>query len=226
MNRLNRHQMAARVAAELQDGWYVNLGIGIPTLVSSFVPPDREVILQSENGLVGMGPLVTGDQVRDRQLINASKEHVTLVTGASIVHHADSFAIIRGKHLDAAILGGMQVSARGDLANWRVPEEPMGSIGGAMDVAIGAKQLFVVMTHTTRDGQPKIVNECNFPLTALRVVRTIFTDIAVIRVTDDGLVLDEVVEGWTPESVQACTEPPLQISSTLRTIDPEALVKV
>jgi 3-oxoacid CoA-transferase B subunit len=218
MIRLSRAQMAARVAAELQDGWFVNLGIGIPTLTSSYVPAGREVILQSENGLVGMGPLATDPTTWDPQLINASKEHISLVTGASIVHHADSFAIIRGKHLDAAVLGGMQVAENGDLANWRVPEEPMGSIGGAMDVAIGAKRLFVVMTHTTRDGAPKIVRHCTYPLTALGVVKKIFTDIAVVSVHPDGLVLDEVVEGWTPESVQACTEPELRISTDLRTI--------
>jgi 3-oxoacid CoA-transferase subunit B len=216
--RLSRDQMAARVATELQDGWYVNLGIGIPTLTSSYVPPGREVILQSENGLVGLGPLVSDPSRRDPQLINASKEHVSLVTGASIVHHADSFAMIRGKHLDAAVLGGMQVSELGDLANWRVPGEPMGSIGGAMDVAVGAKELFVVMTHTTREGAPKIVRKCTYPLTALGVVKKIFTDIAVISVTAQGLVLDEVVEGWSPHAVQACTEPKLQVSPELRTI--------
>ncbi|MFN0071552.1 MAG: 3-oxoacid CoA-transferase subunit B [Chloroflexota bacterium] len=224
--RLKREQMAARVAAELEDGWFVNLGIGIPTLTSSYVTPGREVILQSENGLVGMGPLATQPEQRDPQLINASKEHVTLVTGASIVHHADSFAIIRGKHLDAAILGGMQVSEHGDLANWRVPEEPMGSIGGAMDVAIGAKRLFVVMTHTTREGAPKVVHECTYPLTALNVVKKIFTDIAVISITDAGLILEEVVEGWTPDSVQACTEPHLTVAAELRVIDPASLIPV
>lgn len=218
MIRLSREQMAARVATELQDGWYVNLGIGIPTLTSSYVPPGREVILQSENGLVGLGPLVSDPETWDAQLINASKEHVSLVTGASIVHHADSFAMIRGKHLDAAVLGGMQVSELGDLANWRVPQEPMGSIGGAMDVAVGTKRLFVVMTHTTRDGAPKIVRECTYPLTALRVVKKIFTDIAVISVTADGLVLDEVLEGWSPEDIQACTEPKLDVGPQLRTI--------
>lgn len=224
MNRLSREQMAARVAADLQDGWFVNLGIGIPTLVSSYVPAGREVILQSENGLVGLGPLVKKPEERDPQLINASKEHVSLVTGASIVHHADSFAIIRGKHLDAAVLGGMQVAENGDLANWRVPEEPMGSIGGAMDVAIGAKQLFVVMTHTTREGTPKIVRECTYPLTALRVVRKVFTDIAVIAVTPSGLVLEEVVEGWTPEAVQERTEPRLSVSPHMGIIVPASLV--
>jgi 3-oxoacid CoA-transferase B subunit len=210
--------MAARVAGELQDGWLVNLGIGIPTLTSSYIPPGREVILQSENGLVGLGPIEKDPDTWDPQIINASKEHVSLVTGASIVHHADSFAMIRGKHLDAAVLGGMQVSERGDLANWRVPDEPMGSIGGAMDVAVGAKRLFVVMTHTTRDGSPKIVKECTYPLTALRVVSKVFTDIAVVSVTDSGLVLEEVVEGWTPEAVQACTGASLLTASDLRTI--------
>ena len=219
MIRLTREQMAARVAADLQDGWFVNLGIGIPTLVSSYVSPSREVILQSENGLVGLGPIEKDPETWDPQLINASKEHVSLVTGASIVHHADSFAMIRGKHLDAAVLGGMQVSERGDLANWRVPEEPMGSIGGAMDVAVGAKRLFVVMTHTTREGAPKIVQECTYPLTALRVVKKIFTDIAVVSVTAGGLVLDEVVEGWTAEAVQACTGAHLKIASDLQTIN-------
>jgi 3-oxoacid CoA-transferase subunit B len=218
MIRLTREQMAARVAADLQDGWFVNLGIGIPTLISSYIPADRDVILESENGIVGLGPLATRPEDKDPQLINASKEHVTLVTGASIVHHADSFVIIRGKHLDAAVLGGMQVAENGDLANWRVPTESMGSIGGAMDVAIGAKQLFVVMTHVTREGEPKIVRTCTYPLTALGVTSKIFTDIAVIRCTPDGLVLDEVAEGWTPEAVQACTEPTLADSPNLRTI--------
>lgn len=218
MIRLTREQMAARVAQDLQDGWFVNLGIGIPTLISSFIPEDRDVILESENGIVGLGPLATRPEDKDPQLINASKEHVTLVTGASIVHHADSFVIIRGKHLDAAVLGGMQVAENGDLANWRVPTESMGSIGGAMDVAIGAKQLFVVMTHVTREGEPKIVHTCTYPLTALGVTSKIFTDIAVIRRTPEGLVLDEVAEGWTPEAVQACTEPTLIISPDLHTI--------
>lgn len=218
MMRLTREQMAARVAAELQDGWYVNLGIGIPTLTSSYIPDDRDVILQSENGIVGTGPLVTNPDEIDRQLINAGKEHIKLVRGASLVHHAESFAIIRGKHLDAAILGGMQVSERGDLANWKVPEEPFGSIGGAMDVAIGAKRLFVVMTHTTREGTPKIVRECTYPLTALGVVTKVFTDIAIIAVEPDGLVLEEMAPGWSVEQIQAATEPVLRVPTEPRTI--------
>ncbi len=214
---LTREQIARRIARDLPDGCYVNLGIGIPTLCGNYIPADREVILHSENGVLGYGPKPAAGK-EDPNLINAGKEFITLLPGGSFSHQADSFSMTRGRHVDFAVLGGMQVSVRGDLANWKVPGAPMGAIGGAMDIACGAKQVFVAMTHVTNKGEPKIVNQLSYPLTALKCVTRIFTDIAVIDVTPGGLVLREVAPGFTAEDVQAVTEPAFTVSTTLTDI--------
>jgi 3-oxoacid CoA-transferase subunit B len=210
--RLTKMQLAARVAAELQDGWYVNVGIGMPTLVPNLLPPDREVVIHSENGILGVGPLASGEDV-DPDLVNAGREMVTLRPGASFFSHADSFAMVRGGHLDCAILGAYQVSERGDLANWLLKGARLGNPGGAMDLVVGAKRVFAMMEHVTREGTPKVVRECDCALTGVRCVTTIFTDVAVIDVTPGGLVLREVAPGWSVEDVQAATEPTLQVPS-------------
>jgi 3-oxoacid CoA-transferase subunit B len=187
----------------------------MPTLVADYVPPDRGVVLHAENGVLGTGPFPEpGHEIPD--LVNAGGQATTFVPGASFMDSAQSFAIIRGGHLDVAVLGGLQVSERGDLANWRRGERRAGSIGGAADLAAGAKRLFVAMEHTTRDGQPKIVRECTYPLTGVGVVDMVFTDVAVIRVVDEGLVLEEVAPGWEPEDVQRITEAPLHVTAQLR----------
>jgi 3-oxoacid CoA-transferase B subunit len=214
---LTREQIAKRIAQDLHDGDIVNLGIGIPTLVSNYVPSDAEIIYHSEQGVLGMGPLAKPGE-EDPDLVNASKLPVTLVPGGSFCHHADSFAMTRGKHIDVAVLGGMQVSVRGDLANWRVKGDKLGSIGGAMDIALGAKRLLIAMTHTNKNGEYKIVDELDYPVTALRCVDTIFTDMAVIDITPEGLILKEVAPGFTVEEVQKATEPQLIISPDLKEI--------
>jgi 3-oxoacid CoA-transferase len=206
-----RAQMAQRVAQELPDGATVNLGIGMPTLVAAFVPADRTVFFHSENGLLGMGAFATEASL-DRNLLNASRQAVELIPGAAVFGHSESFVMIRGGHLDLAVLGGYQVSSQGDLANWLRPGQQVGGIGGAMDLASGARRVLVMMEHTTRSGEPKIVSACSYPLTAQRCVDRIFTNLAVIDVTPDGLVLLEVAPGVTPEQVQAVTEPRLIIS--------------
>jgi len=213
--RLPREVIAMRVAAEIPSGAYVNLGIGMPTLVADFVPPERGVVFHAENGVLGTGPFPEpGHEIPD--LVNAGGQATTLVPGASFMDSAQSFAIVRGGHLDVAVLGGLQVSARGDLANWRRADRKAGSIGGAADIAAGAKRLFVAMEHTTRDGHPKIVRECTYPLTGVRVVDMVFTDLAVIRVDSGGLVLEEVAPGWSAKEVQHLTEAPLLVSPQLR----------
>ncbi|MFQ5896061.1 MAG: 3-oxoacid CoA-transferase subunit B [Nitrospinota bacterium] len=200
--------MAARCAREIPPGSFVNLGIGTPTLVAARVPPGRGVMFMSENGVLGVGPRpAKGEEHPD--YINASREPITLLPGASLFHHADSFAMIRGGHIDIAVMGALQVSAEGDLANWTIPGEAFGGIGGAMDLAAGAKAVFVLMSHTTREGEPKILNACIYPLTARRVVKKVFTDLAFIEVTERGLLLREVAPGVSPEEVQRLTEPPL-----------------
>jgi 3-oxoacid CoA-transferase B subunit len=207
--RLTREQIARRAALELPDGAYVNLGWGIPNLVADCVPPGRTVFFHSENGILGMGPRATAGE-EDADLVDAMKVPVTLIPGASFFNQLESHMMARGGHLDVAILGGLQVAENGDLANWKVPgSKGSGGIGGAMDIAVGAQRLIITMEHTTKDGAPKIVKRCSYPVTAIECVKTIVTDLAVIDVTPDGLLLREVAPGWTPQEVQKLTEPGL-----------------
>lgn len=215
---LSRELIALRAAKLLREGMYVNLGIGLPTLVSQFIPLGLEVVLHSENGILGYGH-TAGDDEMDLDLVNAGLQPITLVPGASFFHHADSFAMIRGGHLDLTILGGYQVSEKGDLANWMTPQETVGAPGGAMDLVCGSKKVMVLMQHTMPSGEPRIVKECTYPLTGKAVVNSVITDLALIDVTATGLLLKEVAPGITVSDVQAVTEPELIVSPQLRTME-------
>jgi 3-oxoadipate CoA-transferase beta subunit len=213
IRRRTREQMAARVASDITEGMVVNLGIGLPTLVANFLPADREVLLHSENGILGMGPAPPREE-EDPELMNAGKQPVTLLPGGCFFHHGDSFAMMRGGHLDVCVLGAFQVSARGDLANWHTgAPDAIPAVGGAMDLAIGARQVCVMMEHTTKTGESKIVERCTYPLTGVACVKRVYTDLAVIDVTADGLTVIEMVDGLSFEELARLTAAPLRLAA-------------
>jgi 3-oxoadipate CoA-transferase beta subunit len=206
-----RYEMAARVARDIPEGWFVNLGIGAPLQVADYLPAEREVVFHSENGVLGMGPAPEPDRI-NRWLINAGKQYVTLRSGGSYMHHADSFGLIRGGHLDLCVLGAFQVAENGDLANWSTSENDSApAVGGAMDLAAGARRVWVLMDHQTKSGESRLVRRCTYPLTALGVVKRIYTNLAVLDITPDGFTVREMVEGLTLDALQKVTNAPLRM---------------
>ena len=214
---LSKELIALRIIQELQEGMYVNLGIGLPSLVSQFIPEDLEVVFHAENGVLGYGPVT--EQQMDSELVNAGLRPVGLKPGASFFHHADSFTMIRGGHIDLSVLGGYQVSEKGDLANWKTTEEKVGAVGGAMDLIYGVKKVIIAMQHTAPSGEPRIVKQCTYPLTGKEVVNMIITNLAVIDVTPDGLLLKELAPGVSVADVQAVTESTLVVSPYLKEME-------
>jgi 3-oxoacid CoA-transferase B subunit len=212
---LKRYQMAARLAKEFQDGWVVNLGIGIPTLCSNYA---HNVIFHAENGVIGYGPMLPEGQ-EDIHLVNAGGQHVSLLPGASIVHHADAFGIIRAGYIDATVMGSYEVAENGDFANWRTPGRKGGGIGGAMDLAVGAKRVFIAMEHTTRDGKPRLIKQLTLPATARGVVKLVMTNLGLFEVTSEGFLLREIAPGYTPEEVQEQTGAALIVPSILKEVE-------
>ena len=208
---MTRREMAKRLADDVPEGWYVNLGIGAPLQVADYVPAEREVVFQSENGVLGMGPAPAPDMI-NRWLINAGKQYVTLRTGGSYMHHADSFALIRGGHLDLCVLGAFQVAENGDIANWSISDNDSApAVGGAMDLAVGARRVWVLMEHQTKSGESRLVRRCTYPLTAPGVVKRVYTNLAVLDVTPDGFAVRDIVEGLTLDALQKVTDAPVHV---------------
>lgn len=213
--KLERQAMCDRLAMEFQDGWIVNLGVGMPTLCSNYVDPNKDIIYHSENGVIGYGPLAPEGE-EDPHLVNAGGQNVTSRAGMAIVHHADSFALIRGGMIDVTVLGAYEVSENGDFANWRIPTRKGGGIGGAMDLAACAKRVFIAMEHTTRDGRPKLLHRCQLPITAPGAAKLLATDLGLFEIGPDGFVLREYAPGWTPDEIQVLTEAKIVVPNDIK----------